>query len=226
MRLPLNVRTFIGYKGRLLTKFSDSIAYSDGEELFIVTKNFGREGPMGINIGSLPLSSFSDTLEITKGAIISGKSYISFNDCEFWNQNVGDKVKNNISLNRLEDLVWSELKMKVDTNLIYKIEEIFNNEDYKSLGGLGPGLTPLGDDILSGMVLVNKEFSNIKISSVFSKHLFSHAVKNNVPYPIMKFLETLNVNFLRKMGSTSGFGYGLGIIKSIRSGGKNAESNN
>lgn len=220
------MKRFIGYKGRLISKFSDSLAYYDDNDLFIVTKNFGREGPFGVNVGPLPLSSFSKEIEITENSIISGKTFIAFNDCEFWNQSILDNIENK-NFNKITDLeyvILNELEKRVDESLARKILFLLTNNDFESLSGLGPGLTPLGDDILSGIVLFNKDISYLNIESVFSKHLFNHAINNEVPYPVMKFLQTLNLNFLKKMGSSSGLGYGLGIIKSIKSGGKNAKS--
>ncbi len=220
------MKRFIGYKGRLISKFSDSLAYYDDNDLFIVTKNFGREGPFGVNVGPLP--SFSDQIEITENSIISGKNFIVFNDCEFWDQNILNNIENK-NFNKIVDLeytILSELEKRVDESLIKKILVLLDKGKFDNLSGLGPGLTPLGDDILSGMVLFNKDISNLNIESIFSKHLFNHAINNEVPYPVMKFLQTLNLNFLKKMGSSSGLGYGLGIIKSIKSGGKNAKSIN
>jgi hypothetical protein len=213
MRATQNLKKFSGYKGNLFATFSDSKVYCNEKDLFIITKNFGREGPLGINIGPLPLSSFSNEIEITEMGIISGKIYIAFNDCDFWDQKINDKIPK--ELKNMESEIKSELKKRIDPMVALKIDSLLEKRDYKKLIGLGPGLTPLGDDILTGMVLVNKNLSNLDIESIFSKHLFQHAINNEVPYSIMKFLKTLNINFLKKMGSSSGLGYGLGIIKSI-----------
>ncbi len=213
MRATKNLTELLGYKGKLFATFSDSRVYYNEEDLFIITKNFGREGPVGINIGPLPLSSFSNEIEITERGIISGKTYIAFDDCDFWDQKIEVKIPDKIC--EMENEVRIELRKRIDPILADKIDNLIKKEEYERLKGLGPGLTPLGDDILSGMVLINKNLKDLEIESVFSKHLFRHAVKNEVPYSIMKFLETLNINFLKKMGSSSGLGYGLGIIKSI-----------
>jgi hypothetical protein len=226
MRISLKTKNFAYYKGKRIAKFSDSLAYYDGSELFIVTKNFGREGPLGLNVDLFPLLSFGDELEITNNSIISGRSFIGFTDCEVWNQNVSDLRFDLNKVLAVEVDLIKELSKRVDEALMDKIFNLLDKKDYNNLSGLGPGLTPLGDDILSGMVLIDKTLSNLDIESVFSRHLFENAITNDVPYPIMKFLETTNLNFLKKMGSSSGLGYGLGIIKSIKSGGRNVKSFN
>jgi hypothetical protein len=226
MRISLKTKSFGYYKGKRIAKFSDSLAYYDGSELFIVTKNFGREGPLGLNVDLFPLLSFGDELEITNNSIISGRSFIGFTDCEVWDQNIVNLRYSLKEILTLEDVIIDELSKRVNDKLMEKIFNLLDKRDYNSLSGLGPGLTPLGDDILSGMVLIDKTLSNLDIESVFSRHLFENAITNDVPYPIMKFLETTNLNFLKKMGSSSGLGYGLGIIKSIKSGGRNVKSFN
>jgi hypothetical protein len=226
MRISKKTKDFTYYKAKKIANFSDSLAYYDGNELFIVTKNFGREGPLGINVGLFPLLSFGDELEITNNSIISGKSFIGFTDCDVWDQNITDLKFNVNEILDSENDIKNGLFERVDKSLMSKILNLIDKKDYDNLSGLGPGLTPLGDDILSGMVLIDKSLSNLKMDSIFSKHLFNNAITNDVPYPIIKFLETTNLNFLKKMGSSSGLGYGLGIIKSIKSGGKNVKSFN
>ncbi len=92
-----------------------------------------------------------------------------------------------------------------------RIFERMKRGDFSSIVGLGPGLTPLGDDILSGMASVGFKLDFPIRTSDISRQQILHAVKGYVPLPVKEFLENGIEDGILEMGATSGAGWAFGI---------------
>ncbi len=92
-----------------------------------------------------------------------------------------------------------------------KILSLIEEKKYEKIAGLGPGLTPLGDDILSGMIIAGYEADFPIATNDISKQQLIHAKKRLAPLPVKEFLETGDDEKLLDMGATSGAGWAFGI---------------
>ncbi len=92
-----------------------------------------------------------------------------------------------------------------------KILSLMMKKRYEEIVGLGPGLTPLGDDILSGMIVAGYKPDFSFRTNDISRQQLVHAEKGLVPLPVKMFLETGRDEEILKMGATSGAGWAFGI---------------
>ncbi len=103
------------------------------------------------------------------------------------------------------------LREKLDHRTMERLLDILENGDFEKLVGFGPGLTPLGDDILSGMVVAGLEIDFPLRTSEISRQQMIHAIHRYVPYPVKVFLENGDDSLIIDMGATSGLGWALGV---------------
>ncbi|PIU19146.1 MAG: hypothetical protein COT16_00005 [Elusimicrobia bacterium CG08_land_8_20_14_0_20_44_26] len=101
-------------------------------------------------------------------------------------------------------------------------EKILREKTYNKLVGLGPGLTPAGDDILVGLLaaraLLGKERDfNIDYSRTtpLSGHFIKSAMAGKFSDNVIKFIESGDLSIL-KFGATSGVATALGILEGLR----------
>ncbi len=106
---------------------------------------------------------------------------------------------------------YADILMKAAKVEFERILYLLREERYEEIVGLGPGLTPLGDDILSGMIVAGYEPDFRFKTSDISMQQLDHAKKRLVPLPVKMFLETGDDGELLKMGATSGAGWAFGI---------------
>jgi hypothetical protein len=88
------------------------------------------------------------------------------------------------------------------------------------LAGRGPGLTPLGDDILIGYIgaaaLAGEDVSRLaeraaRKTTALSATLLRLAARGELPEPVHAFFERGELEPLQRFGATSGKGIALGI---------------
>ncbi|SHH38477.1 oxamate carbamoyltransferase subunit AllH family protein [Thermosipho atlanticus] len=114
------------------------------------------------------------------------------------------------------------LEEKIDNRIFSKIMNDLNQTEYIKLIGFGPGLTPLFDDILSGILLLKSFYSQnfdkesiLKIAKErtndISFYQLYYASNGYAPKPVKMYLENGIKEFLLNMGDTSGLGWMLGI---------------
>ncbi len=172
-------------------------------EILTVTKYEYRASPLGIaGVSFLPR-----WILIEKDHIVFENTYIFRKDLDVFNPAVEKIVKfKRGTYEHYEDI----LREKAN-GIFEKILTFLEKKEYQKIAGLGPGLTPLGDDILSGMYAAGFE-EEIKFNTnEISRQQLIHAKKGFVPYPVKVFLETGDDSLILQMGATSGAGWAFGI---------------
>ena len=201
-----------------------SVALFGNEEDFIVVTSSGDGGaPNGIS--GAPLLLESEWLLFEKDGITCEFTKLRYQDFEIWDP----KIRKIMNFKDLTGIIGMEavldgLASKVDGRILNRIETIVEGESWENLVGFGPGLTPLGDDVISGMlalsVLEEEEtekllkISNSKTNSISRKQM-NYAAIQLVPKAVKEFLEEGKIDNLMKMGNTSGLGWMLGIVKGL-----------
>ncbi|WP_129408727.1 oxamate carbamoyltransferase subunit AllH family protein [Marinitoga lauensis] len=109
----------------------------------------------------------------------------------------------------------------VDKRILNRIDTHLKSYNFTDLIGFGPGLTPLFDDVLSGILLINsitkkiddKNILNVakKKTNKLSYFQMYYAAKGYAPKPVKQYLESKNILSLLDMGATSGLGWMWGI---------------
>ena len=172
-------------------------------EILTVTKYEYRASPLGMaGVSFLP-----NWILIEKDRFIFENIHILKKDVVLFNPTVEKIVKfKKGTYKRYEDI----LKEKAN-GIFGKILTLLESKDYQKIVGLGPGLTPLGDDILSGMYAAGFE-EEIKFNTnEISRQQLLHSKEGFVPYPVKAFLETGDDTLILQMGATSGAGWAFGI---------------
>ncbi|MFJ5759967.1 DUF2877 domain-containing protein [Neobacillus sp. NPDC093182] len=199
-----------------------------------------------VNIWESVLPSYTHNVEILKQNVMKMKEYINFHGVG------GGMKKNVITQNAFE----AEVSNMLENRTLLLFNELLNHRISSalphaiSLVGLGPGLTPSGDDFLTGLFAV----FNMKNSPFYPYRSFCEEVlkkaknlTNDISYMTLKkaaigkvresiisllnnlFVEDeedlfLSLNKLLSIGSSSGTDIALGIVfgieSNIRAGGK------
>ncbi|NUU99663.1 hypothetical protein XO12_05960 [Marinitoga sp. 1154] len=114
------------------------------------------------------------------------------------------------------------MKNKLDNRIFRKIISNLESKNFTNIIGFGPGLTPLFDDILSGILLLNSYYNgNVDVNFILdvarrktndiSYFQLRYAAEGYVPKPVKLYLEDYIKDILLNMGDTSGIGWMLGI---------------
>ena len=171
---------------------------------------------------------------LTKGSYIPvvGGAFFPFQefpkciDCSFFSRLDFDiwypKVE---SINYVPEMekYLRKLEIRVHEKLFEKLIYYLKHRKFENLVGFGPGLTPLGDDILSGYLLVKAFYGERWDISMYrykttdlSYQQLVEATNLLVPSPVKLFLETGETVEIENMGNTSGLGWLIGIALARR----------
>lgn len=128
----------------------------------------------------------------------------------------------------------NEIMLAASMQSILNFLAIPSQENALRILGLGPGLTPLGDDILLGYLLGSNSvssdckfgmtiFDNLHRTTRISQQMLTDVIHYNYSFMFREFVEDLflhlrltNVNQILKFGSTSGPGILTGFLYAVR----------
>lgn len=128
----------------------------------------------------------------------------------------------------------NEIMLAASMQSILNFLEIPSQENALRILGLGPGLTPLGDDILLGYILglnsvsTDSKFGitiidNLHRTTRISQQMLTDVIQYNYSFMFREFVEDFflhfrltNVNQILKFGSTSGPGIMTGFLYAVR----------
>lgn len=185
----------------------------DDDDIFTLTTYDNRVGALGMTAPSHFLKFSS--IKVENNNLIFDDNYV-FNNYILYDPKINsifhhDSFVENITL----------LKEKVDYRIFEKIFLALKCNEFVKLIGFGPGLTPLFDDILSGIILmnsINRKFEDNYIikttkekTNKLSYFQILYASKGYAPKPVKEYLENGNKAALLNMGDTSGLGWLIGI---------------
>ncbi|KAF2956571.1 DUF2877 domain-containing protein [Marinitoga sp. 38H-ov] len=185
----------------------------DNSDIFTLTTYENRVGALGMT--APPNFLKFSTIKLENNNLIFDNNYILNNyiiyDPKITQIFYFEPLNKNIEL----------LKEKIDNRIFKKIITTLNEKKYDDLIGFGPGLTPLFDDILSGILLINSIKRKFDDSYILEKAKYktnklsyfqlSHSSKGYAPKPVKEYLEKGNKANLLNMGDTSGLGWIIGI---------------
>lgn len=202
-------------KARLIFKSTRAAYYKypDGTIATLTTNNYV---PV-VGVASFSLKMFPGFIEAKKGLEMEGyRPLFPCIDFGLWNPKV-EKVNNIPQV----EIYLRKLETKVHSEVFKKIVQHLDSGTIWELIGFGPGLTPLGDDILSGYLLIKSfygekhDISRYKDRTTeLSYQQLTEASKLLAPSPVKSFLETGRVDEIENMGNTSGLGWLIGIATS------------
>jgi hypothetical protein len=193
-----------------------------------------------------------DPVSFNGNCIIIDKFIIDMEDAQIWNDTIGSSFKckkTKISLENLKSFksmvdryaaknsAWEKLHNDRDFNeRIKKLKGENPSKAVKCLVGLGPGLTPTGDDVLLGFLsvfntcddyipvreaFINEILSNLKYTSDISGYFLKmaaeghyHEYVQNVLYSMVSGLPesvSISVGKLLSIGATSGTDIAAGM---------------
>ncbi|GAB6188593.1 hypothetical protein JCM30566_03320 [Marinitoga arctica] len=185
----------------------------DDEDIFTITTYKNRVGALGMS--APPHFLDFSTLKIENNYLIFDNKFILKN-FTIYNPKI-DKISFHDSYDEIKYLLKNKIDYRIHNKIISALEKL----DFLSLIGFGPGLTPLFDDILSGIMLLNSfnqklDFSIIlKSAKVKTNNLsyfqMKYASKGYAPKPVKMYLENFDKAAVLNMGDTSGLGWILGI---------------
>ncbi|MBM7559504.1 DUF2877 domain-containing protein [Marinitoga litoralis] len=194
------------------TKHSKYFEFDDGD-IFTLTTYENRVGALGMTAPSHFLRFSSIKLE-NNNLIFDNNYFLS-------NYTIYDPSISHISYFDPLDKYVNLLKEKIDIRIFNKIISALNEQKYDNLIGFGPGLTPLFDDILSGILLINFIKKLFDASYILEKAKYKtnklsyfqlyYSSKGYAPKPVKEYLENGNRAALLNMGDTSGLGWIIGI---------------
>ncbi|WP_280997402.1 oxamate carbamoyltransferase subunit AllH family protein [Marinitoga aeolica] len=183
------------------------------EDIFTLTTYDNRVGALGMSAPPHFLN-FS-TLKIANNSLIFDNTYLVENPILY------DPKISTITFYEPIKNIYVKLKPLVDKRILNKIDSQLKSYNFTDLIGFGPGLTPLFDDILSGILLINSITKKIDTESILniakkktnklSYFQMFYAAKGYAPKPVKQYLESKNIQSLLKMGATSGLGWMWGI---------------
>ncbi|SHE29045.1 Protein of unknown function [Marinitoga hydrogenitolerans DSM 16785] len=203
-----------GYaKSFFKTKHTKYFIFND-DDIFTISTYNNRVGALGMSAPSHFLD-FS-TLKIENNYLVFDDKFI-LNDFIIYNPKI-DKI----NFHESYDKIKNRLKDKLDYRIYNKIIDYLRISDFITLIGFGPGLTPLFDDILSGILLLNYFYNKdldynaiLKAAKTKTNNLsyfqMKYAANGYVPKPVKLYLENFDKAALLNMGNTSGLGWMLGI---------------
>ena len=172
--------------------------FPDGE-ILTVTSYEKRASPLGV--AGVPLKP--DWIFVERDHLV----FESFSIEEFETFDPEVKYLTNLPGWKKYEEKLREIQPEVFDEIFEKLKE----GDFEGIVGFGPGLTPLGDDVLSGLLVAGCRLSFPMKTSEISIQQIKHAMKRLVPYPVKVFLETGDDSELLEMGATSGLGWAFGI---------------
>jgi len=186
----------------------------EDDDIFTLTTYSNRVGALGMTAPS-PFLNFS-TLNVENNSLIFDKKY-AIEKFIFY-----DPKLNFINFHESYAEIKERIKKVVEPKIIEKIISILERKDFDKLLGFGPGLTPLFDDIISGLLAMNsfyngdidyKNILNLATTKTNNLSYFQmmYAAKGYIPKPVKLYLENAKKIELLKMGGTSGIGWMLGI---------------
>ncbi len=178
--------------------------FADGDILTVSVKP-GMASPLGIAEAPFKTSKW---LLIEEDGIVSEWGHSNWTDMSMFDPKL---LSINVKITEDHCQRYRKLLQEREPFFFEKILGLLNEEKYQDLVGLGPGLTPLGDDVLSGMIVAGFDFSGDFHTSEISLQQLRHAKEKLVPYPVKLFLESGNEEPLLEMGNTSGLGWAFGI---------------
>jgi len=125
-----------------------------------------------------------------------------------------NKISKNKTFFKIVKDLWNK---KISEKIREKIEKAVKEKKYRSILGLGEGLTPAGDDFLVGLIAGNwpnvKKFKKIDFSKTvtLSSFFLKNAVSGKFSSAILDFLKGNSLELLN-FGETSGVAVAYGII--------------
>lgn len=165
-------------------------------------------------------------IPVVGGAFFPFQKFPKWIDCSFFSRLDFDiwypKVE---SINYVPEMekYLGKLEIRVHEKLFEKLIYYLKHRKFENLVGFGPGLTPLGDDILSGYLLVKAFYGERWDISMYrykttdlSYQQLVEATNLLVPSPVKLFLETGETVEIENMGNTSGLGWLIGIALARR----------
>ncbi|KLO23544.1 hypothetical protein X275_02300 [Marinitoga sp. 1197] len=203
-----------GYaKSFFKTRHSNYFLFDD-DDIFTISTYDNRVGALGM-VAPPHFLKFS-TLKIENNYLIFDDKFI-LKDFAIYNPKI-----NKIIFYETYNKVKNVLKNRLDYRIYNKIIGSLENSSFIDLIGFGPGLTPLFDDILSGILLLNYFYNKkldyktiLKIAKTRTNNLsyfqMKYATNGYAPKPVKLYLENINKAALLNMGDTSGLGWMLGI---------------
>ncbi|APT76488.1 hypothetical protein LN42_08960 [Marinitoga sp. 1137] len=210
-------KIFFKTKHTVYYKFNDS-------DILTLTTHSNRVGALGLTAPSRFLKF--------KKVYVNKNKVLVFDNVFFLSKfKLYDPTITNFRKNVNIDEAINYIKQNVDNRISLKIIKGLFDKKYESLIGFGPGLTPLGDDILSGVLLmehyfkkdlVDKDhiiFISRKKTNDISYFQMKYAAEGLAPLPVKEYLSSSNKDDLLKMGATSGSGWLLGITYYFEFGG-------
>lgn len=217
----------------------------NSNHLISIVNNYICMGPSRIKINKqINFKEFQDYIPNS----IQLKDILNQNVIQWWESKkikTRNKVFDHNLYKKISTCIFYEKKhlfceSQINQILFDMIDDAFNQYEktnqissFKQIIGLGPGLTPLGDDVIVGMLLCKNALdydkeSNLKLlrysnkTSVISYNFLKHACENNFSDDFYKFYEMsfINQNYDEKIvnkvldfGSSSGFGIIYGFWK-------------
>ncbi len=196
-----------GYLAKKFFETEHTAFYRLNDEILTVTSYENRVSPLGI--AGAPLKK-PNWIMIEKNKLIFENTEVSKKFVMIYDPFVGDinyeKIRNNGNIN-----FYLKLLEESSGKTFEKILSLIHNGNIEKIVGLGTGLTPLGDDILSGMITAGfRRNFPLKTNDISKQQIF-HAEKRLVPLPVKIYLETGDDTLLKEMGVTSGLGWIFGI---------------
>ena len=194
----------IGYRADRFFKTDHTSYYrfTDGEVL-TVTSHDMIGAPVGM--AGVPFVE-AEWILIERTGFLTDLGFFEFEEEEIFDPKVERIIPSGNSEKYLR-LLKEVVNIEIEERILERLRE----RDYLGISGLGPGLTPLGDDVLSGMISVGLRIDRIPRTSEISTIQLRYALRGLVPYPVKVFLEKGEDDILMRMGATSGIGWAFGI---------------
>ena len=145
-----------GFVGRVKGAFDDGFYVSGpSEEIFAVMGPRHWPGPLHLVAGEMAeLPAVHERAHVTDGTLVAGPVRVPLDRCRRWAPSLPERFE-------AEPAAWRGLAAGVDIELAPVWDAVrhdLRREDldavFGRLAGRGPGLTPSGDDVLAGILLV------------------------------------------------------------------------
>ncbi len=145
-----------GFVGQVQGTFDDGFYVSGpSEEIFAVMGPRHWPGPLHLVAGEMvELPAVHERVHVTDGTLVAGPVCVPLDGCRHWAPSLPERLK-------AEPEAWHGLAAGVDVELASVWEAVRRDlrrgdlaAVFGRLAGRGAGLTPSGDDVLAGILLV------------------------------------------------------------------------
>ena len=145
-----------GFVGRVQGVFDDGFYVSGlSEEIFAVMGSRHWPGPLHLVVGDMAeLPAVHEMVCVTDGTLVAGPVCVQLDGCHRWVPTLPEHLG-------VDPVTWHSLAAEVDSELAPVWEAVRGDlrrgdlaAVFDRLAGRGAGLTPSGDDVLAGILLV------------------------------------------------------------------------